>query len=204
MRHIGISRPAALLLAAVIAGSALTGCSDASDENTPAAEPAPTASVEETAAPAATARLVQERTGGSIGCVSEVENNTRFTFYQPIAKADGDVTITAAQAVGKDVKLTDSQGVLVVANKRRGVGAYSGSAWPIPDSDGLKNKTDPASRQKLVGMRLTDGQRVLPLLGVRVTPGSILQGIKLDYSDQDHNSSSVVLEMNTRFVGTRC
>lgn len=199
---------AALLLTAV-ATLALAGCSSSSSDG--AASPAntpPTVNTTPQPSPSDDSRpaaLIAEENGGSTTCVSQTKRRRTMALYDPIAKADGDLTITDAIVTGHGVRLMDSQGVLVTSRPAFGPGAMIGGGWPIQDLD-LARRVDLGSRTNLVGMQLAAGDRVLPLAHVRVNPGARLDGLRLTYTAgaADSDATEVVLHLGTRFAKGKC
>jgi hypothetical protein len=206
-----VRRIATLVSVAVIAGGALAGCSGHADDSTPpkSARPGPHTQSPADDAPTpsngvvASARLVAEPRGGWVSCMSHVKVSDVVAMYEPIARADGDVTITGARAVGTKVRLVGTEGVVVTADPAFGPGSLTDDTWPITGKS-LRSKTDVSTRQELRGMRLTDGQRVLPLFAVRVVPGGTLDGLELTYTDASDSTRSVTLPMRTRFARGVC
>ncbi|MCW2791191.1 MAG: hypothetical protein JWO76_289 [Nocardioides sp.] len=201
------ARHTALLLAAL--ALALSGCSSSDNDsdgspaatNTPGTSSTPDPSPTEDAQPSA---LEAEAEGGGTLCSARTARHQKVSLYDPIASAHGDLTITDVSATGSDVAILDAEGVVVTARPAFGPGVFIGGAWPIPDKP-LAGKTDLSTRTDLVGMKVADGGRVLPLVRVEVNPHSELIGIRLTYTWGDGtDTAKVVLPVHTRFAARTC
>jgi hypothetical protein len=204
------SRTGWLVSLVIIAAGALSGCSAEGGQTDERAVPPPATAESpagvDTSPPDETVGrsiLVASTRGSSASCLSHTTASSLVAMYDPIAQAEGDVTITGVRAVGRKVRLVATEGVIVTSEPAFGPGILTDDRWPIDDK-WLRGKTDLSTRQALRGMTLADGQRLLPLFAVRGGPGSTLDGLVLTYVDAGDNSGRVTLPIGTRFDGGTC
>lgn len=200
------------LLMSAVAVAALAGCSADGDDRVNGADAPPTGAAgalapSASAAPSLDAprpaRLTAEPSGGQASCVEQRTASATTAMFDPIAKARGDLTITAVSALGPDVRLVAAEGVVVTSKPTNGPGIQVGGGWPM-DSERLRRKTEISTRQDLRGMEMTDGQRVLPLIRVRTAKGAVLDGIELSWTDAGGRGGTVTLPIDTTFSGAPC
>ncbi|MDN4174363.1 hypothetical protein QWY28_15470 [Nocardioides sp. SOB77] len=216
-----VAYAAPVLALALLAG----GCSG-DDPATPTDGPAPTSSAPTSAAtssdsstpsdratttPAAPSRLVAEDPGSSVACVQRFRAGDRLSIYDPILVAEGDVTITGIDVVpntGLLRFLPRQQVVTVTADPAFGPGIAYGDDWPIERNAELREKTEWADRGPLVGREVADGERILPLLGLRAAPQArgdlVLEGIDVHYRSAGGDAGTARAEIGTRLTPGRC
>lgn len=210
------SAPRAAALLAAAACLTLSGCTSSPHRATDAAPAATPSTATATATPSTAAASATFRASARTGfssCLGDLGRGPeRAVFFQPTATADGDLTVTGADVVGKHVAVLHSQGV-VVTTRRVGaikglldVGADrpGGVTWPVTYDKSLTAHTAPASRTHLIGMKVSDGERIMPLLQLRVMPDAALRGIKLAYTDAGGHPGTVTLPAAAKFAATRC
>jgi hypothetical protein len=131
-------------------------------------------------------------------CSAPTPETVTETLWAPVVTADGAVTIRDARAVGEGVQLLDSEGAVVVGNPHN-VGRGMALDWPYEDVRG-DLPIDNHTRTSLVGMRVDDGQSVLPLWRLAFDPDSHLRGLEVDYDDGTGTVGTLFIEMNTFYA----
>ncbi|MDN4162817.1 hypothetical protein [Nocardioides abyssi] len=155
--------------------------------------------------------LVAERNGTSAPCIEQVRPGDRIALHDPVLVARGPVTITGVEPVPSDGRLRllpDPQVVTVTADPAFGPGIQVGEDWPITATAELRRATDWAGRGDLVGREVADGERILPLLGVRLSRDVrgpvLLEGFEVRYESEDGTGSSVLAEVGSNLSPGRC
>jgi hypothetical protein len=184
-----------LLLAGTLAGcgsesSATTDTSRTTAEDTPA-PPGPTAS----AGVLSDARTVADQ--NNTMCSAPARDTVTETLWSPVVTADGVVTIRDAQAVGDGVQLLDAEGAVIAGNPHD-VGHGMAVAWPYEDVRG-DFPVDDQTRTSLVGMKVDDGQTVLPLWRLAFDPDSHLRGFEIDYDDGTGTVETLFVKMDMSY-----
>ncbi len=180
----------AVLALAVLGAVFVAGCG----ASTPAAAP-PT--------PTVTASSVLRVSGSGLGvCLPQIVGQGEFGYWNGELTATQALEITAVKVhAGSEVQLRGGTGVRVI----RPVTGGSGLApWPMSSPGRLAHEVSWPTRSGLLGLRMTAGETVLPILHLHAQPGSRLDTVEFGYRTTAGQTGTAVLSVFFKLSRETC